>query len=277
LLGDSTAVTQASADNTNKISTTAFVKTAIANLVASSPAALDTLNELATALGNDPNFATTMTSALAAKAPLASPALTGNPTAPTATAGDNDTSIATTAFVQTAVAAKAPLASPAFTGIPTVPSPFSVSQSDTQIATTGFVQSVVSNALASPVFTGNPTAPTPSVGDNDTSLATTAFVNANALTKNATKTTVWTGSSTASVSIASFGFGLYLAYDSAFGACALIAHTGVASVVLYRMDIGPLVIYRCYCSAAGDIQLSGRDTTNNGLVNVTMTAIYKIG
>lgn len=42
---------------------------------------------------------------LAAKAPLASPAFTGNPTAPTPTAGDNDTSIATTAFVTTAVAA----------------------------------------------------------------------------------------------------------------------------------------------------------------------------
>lgn len=42
---------------------------------------------------------------LAAKASLASPAFTGNPTAPTPTAGDNDTSIATTAFVTTAVAA----------------------------------------------------------------------------------------------------------------------------------------------------------------------------
>ncbi len=47
---------------------TAFVQTAIANLVGSSPAALDTLNELATALGNDPNFAATMTNALAGKA-----------------------------------------------------------------------------------------------------------------------------------------------------------------------------------------------------------------
>lgn len=45
---------------------------------------------------------------LTAKAPLASPAFTGNPTAPTATAGDNDTSIATTAFVQTAVASVPP-------------------------------------------------------------------------------------------------------------------------------------------------------------------------
>ncbi|HAW0472250.1 TPA: hypothetical protein JLJ30_002734, partial [Escherichia coli] len=46
---------------------TAFVQAAIAALVASSPAALDTLNELAAALGNDPNFAATMTNALAGK------------------------------------------------------------------------------------------------------------------------------------------------------------------------------------------------------------------
>lgn len=44
-------------------------------------------------------------SALAAKADLANPVFTGNPTAPTATTGDNDTSIATTAFVQTALGA----------------------------------------------------------------------------------------------------------------------------------------------------------------------------
>ena len=68
----------------------------------------------------------------------ASPVFTGNPTAPTPAAADNDTSVATTAFVQGEIAAKAP--------------------------------------LASPVFTGNPTAPTPTAGDNDTSIATTAFV-----------------------------------------------------------------------------------------------------
>ncbi|WP_230015811.1 hypothetical protein [Pseudomonas chlororaphis] len=54
--------------NTTQAASTAFVKAAIAALVGSSPAALDTLNELAAALGNDPNFATTMTNALAGKA-----------------------------------------------------------------------------------------------------------------------------------------------------------------------------------------------------------------
>ncbi len=84
----------------------AKVAEAVAALVAASPAALDTLAELATALGSDPNFATTVTNALAAKAPLASPALTGNPTAPTPASGDNDSSLATTEFVQAAILAK---------------------------------------------------------------------------------------------------------------------------------------------------------------------------
>lgn len=46
------------------------MKSAIAGMVGSAPAALDTLNELAAALGNDPNFATTMLNALAGKQPL---------------------------------------------------------------------------------------------------------------------------------------------------------------------------------------------------------------
>ncbi|MEG4149402.1 hypothetical protein [Microcoleus sp. Pol12B5] len=56
--------------------TPASVSTAIASLVNSSPAVLDTLGELATALGNDPNFATTITNSLALKAPLLSPTFT---------------------------------------------------------------------------------------------------------------------------------------------------------------------------------------------------------
>lgn len=97
--GNPTAPTQAGADNSTKLATTAFVQVALAALVASSPAALDTLNELAAALGNDPNFATTVTNALSLKAPLASPTLTGTPAAPTATPGTNTTQLATTAFV----------------------------------------------------------------------------------------------------------------------------------------------------------------------------------
>jgi len=57
--------------------TTAAINNAIASLIASSPATLDTLNELAAALGNDPNFATTIINSLASKAPLVSPNFTG--------------------------------------------------------------------------------------------------------------------------------------------------------------------------------------------------------
>ena len=70
LTGTPTAPTATQTANNTQVATTAFVKAAIAALVASSPAALDTLNELAAALGNDPNFATTMTNALAGKQPL---------------------------------------------------------------------------------------------------------------------------------------------------------------------------------------------------------------
>ncbi|HAW3643618.1 TPA: shikimate transporter [Escherichia coli] len=54
----------------NEIANAAFVRKLLAALVDSSPEALDTLNELAAALGNDPNFATTIMNALAGKQPL---------------------------------------------------------------------------------------------------------------------------------------------------------------------------------------------------------------
>jgi hypothetical protein len=128
---------------------------------------------------------------IAGKADLASPALTGTPTAPTATLGTNTTQIATTAFVLanapaapvTSVAGRtgavtlavadvsgaAPLESPTFTGTVTIPSGASIS---------GFAP------LASPTFTGTPSLPTGTIGvtqtagDNTTALATTAFVTA---------------------------------------------------------------------------------------------------
>ncbi len=107
LTGNPTAPTQSASDNSTKIATTAYTDTAISNLVDSSPAALNTLNELAAALGDDANFSTTVTNSLATKAPLASPGLTGTPTAPTASGGTNTTQIATTAFVTSANSNKA--------------------------------------------------------------------------------------------------------------------------------------------------------------------------
>lgn len=223
--GNPTAPTQLTADSSTKLATTAFAHAvadaAAAALVNASPSTLDTLKELADALGDDPNFAATITTALGLKAPLASPALTGNPTAPTQAPGDDSTKLATTAFVTAACAAiisgagYAPLASPAFTGVPTAPTASSATNT-TQLATTAFVQTLiaaltkasvglanvdntadtakpVSTAqqaaldtkapLASPALTGTPTAPTASSGTNTTQLATTAYVIAEILAR----------------------------------------------------------------------------------------------
>ena len=77
LTGVPTAPTAAAGTNTTQVATTEFVGTAVADLVASAPSALNTLNELATALGNDASFSTTVTNSLASKAPTDSPTFTG--------------------------------------------------------------------------------------------------------------------------------------------------------------------------------------------------------
>lgn len=102
----------------------------------------------------------------------ASPIFSGNPTAPTPTAGDNDTSVATTAFVTAAVAAVAPSnANPAMDGIAAPGIAVTYARGD-HVHPTDTTRA----PLASPVFTGDPRAPTAAPGDNDTSIATTAFV-----------------------------------------------------------------------------------------------------
>ena len=90
---------------------------------------------------------TNLVTDLSLKAPLASPALTGTPTAPTASTADNTTKIATTAYVKAQGYA-------------------------TTASLTGYAP------IADPTFTGDPKAPTPATADNDTSIATTAFVKA---------------------------------------------------------------------------------------------------
>lgn len=82
LTGSPTAPTAIAGTNTTQVATTEFVGTAVSNLVASAPGTLDTLNELATALGNDASFSTTVTNSIALKAPLADPTFTGTVTIP---------------------------------------------------------------------------------------------------------------------------------------------------------------------------------------------------
>lgn len=95
---------------------------------------------------------------IAGAAPLASPALTGTPTAPTAAEATNSTQLATTAFAHTLVgteqsraegqeALRAPLASPALTGTPTAPTAAEATN-NTQLATTAFAHTLANAAQA---------------------------------------------------------------------------------------------------------------------------------
>ena len=76
--GNPTTTTQSAGNNTTRIATTAFVKAAIDATIDSAPGALDTLNELAAAIGDDANFSTTVTNSIATKLPLAGGTMTGN-------------------------------------------------------------------------------------------------------------------------------------------------------------------------------------------------------
>ena len=85
---------------TNKV----YVDTQVSGLVDSAPDLLNTLNELSGALNDDENFAATINSAIALKAPLASPTFTGTVTVPTPS---NDTDAATKSYVDVTATAKA--------------------------------------------------------------------------------------------------------------------------------------------------------------------------
>ena len=77
LTGVPVAPTAAANTNTTQIATTAYVQTELTDLIGGAPGALDTLNELATALANDASYSTTITTALATKLPLAGGTMTG--------------------------------------------------------------------------------------------------------------------------------------------------------------------------------------------------------
>ena len=132
--GTPKAPTASSSTNNTQIATTAFVKTVASNYVTSAYAEETYLKK--TDSPSTPDLST--------YAPLASPAFTGTPTAPTAASSANNTQVATTAFVKTALGSYAPKASPAFTGMPTAPTA-AVSTDSTQLATTAFVKSVLRN------------------------------------------------------------------------------------------------------------------------------------
>jgi hypothetical protein len=99
--GADVLATQAYADQA-EADAKAHADAAVAALVDSAPELLNTLNELAEAIGDNPNYAVDLAASVGTKAPLASPDLTGVPTAPTADQTTNNTQIATTKFANDA-------------------------------------------------------------------------------------------------------------------------------------------------------------------------------
>ncbi|CAI6213721.1 phage tail protein [Escherichia coli] len=175
LSGTPTSPTPEPGTNNTQIANTAFVKAAITALINGAPGTLDTLKEIAAAINNDPNFSTTINNALALKAPLASPAFTGTPTAPTASQGTNSTQIANTAFVKAAITA---LINGAPGTLDTLKEIAAAINNDPNFSTTINNALALKAPLASPALTGVPTAPTAAQGTNNTQIATTAYVRA---------------------------------------------------------------------------------------------------
>lgn len=114
--------------------TDADVSAAVAALINSAPGALNTLDELANALGDDASFSATVTTSLGLKAPAANPTFTGTVTVP-----DAVFTIAKTNGLQAALDLKANIASPTLTGTPAAPTA-AANTNTTQIATTAYVQ-----------------------------------------------------------------------------------------------------------------------------------------
>ena len=179
--GVPTVPTAISGTNNTQIANTAFVRSEITNLVNSAPSTLDTLNELASALGNDPSFATTVVSGLAQKSNI----------------GHTHTSSEITNF-NTSVSGLvsgiyAPLNSPSFSGVPTVPTASSGTNTN-QIASTSFVRNEISSLVSSAPSTLDTLNELAIALGNDPNFATT--VTNNLASKAALNGAIFTGSVT---------------------------------------------------------------------------------
>jgi hypothetical protein len=224
--GDPQAPTPSPGDSDTSVATTSFVAAAIAaNGAPPPPATVAPLMDGAAAVGATTKYAREdhIHPSDTSRASLASPALTGVPTAPTASVGTSTTQLATTAFVSGAVTAAGSISeapndgqyysrrnvawavspggltdapndgtlygrqSVTWAPIPIV-APATVAPLMNGTAAVGTsikyaredhvhpADTSVFAPIASPVFTGDPKSVTPTAGDNDTSIATSAFV-----------------------------------------------------------------------------------------------------
>lgn len=103
MVGTENLAVQKATGETGRVTLDELSKLAIARITGGAGPALDTLQELAAAINNDANVYNTIIALLAAKSPLASPAFTGSPNAPTPSLGDASQRLATTAFVNSAI------------------------------------------------------------------------------------------------------------------------------------------------------------------------------
>ena len=310
--GVPTAPTAASGSSDGQLATTAFVQNAVASgvagvasfntrtgavvltgadltsaggaLLASTVASFNGRTGAVFLLANDISGAT--------GALLASPAFTGTPTAPTPTAGDNSTRLATTAFVASA-SGFAPINSPAFTGVPTAPTA-AVGTNTLQLATTAYVLAAVAAGtagvstfnsrsgavtllaadlsaaggalLASPALTGTPSAPTATAATSTTQIATTAFVHA-ALPVASAAAPLMDGTAAAGASAAwSRGDHVHPTDTSRAAATALANYLPLAGGTLTGTLFGTLASFTGAVSGAG-IASSGQVSATSGFIN----------
>jgi hypothetical protein len=159
--GTPSAPTAAENSNTTQIATTAFV-------IGQASATVPLVNGTA-AIGASVKYARAdhVHPTDTTRAPLASPALTGTPTAPTAAVDTNTTQLATTAFVLGQAANTNPLVN----GTVAIGTSSRFARAD-HVHPTDTTRA----PLASPALTGVPTAPTAALNTNTTQLSTTAFV-----------------------------------------------------------------------------------------------------
>jgi hypothetical protein len=188
LTGVPTAPTATAGTNTTQVATTAFVGTAVANLVGTAAEALNTLGELSDALADDPNFATTIATSIGTKAPIDSPTFTGTVTLPSGTVTSGmilDGTIATADIADSAITS-GKIADGAVTSAKIandtivdadINSAAAIAQSKIANLTTDLAAKA---PLASPALTGVPTAPTAAANTDTTQIATTAFAKAEA-------------------------------------------------------------------------------------------------
>ena len=187
--GTPAAPTASAGTNTTQLATTAYVTAAVAALIDSAPGAINTLNELAAALGDDANFSTTITNSIAAvqsdvdqnetDSDAAEAALSGrldtleaDPTTATAVAAKLDASAVST-FGGTLVDDADAAAARTTLGLGNVDN---TTDAGKPVSTAAQTALDLKADLAGPALTGAPTVPTASAGTNTTQIASTAFV-----------------------------------------------------------------------------------------------------